>query len=192
MVDRRRTPNMWEYFKHPERYLAMHQTYGTPLPRTRNGEQPGVAPYLDAGRGARPLPVITDTEDWLRQQPIGPGGVVADAPWALPRAPHMTVAQAAASPAPVMAQAPPTDPALAMGEAAPLPALPGPEPVPQHNDAPALMGAFGRLGPRIADARARARMTAANAQAAHRDAMASMGANANPLGALLRALSPRW
>jgi len=213
VVDRRHTPNMWEYFKHPERYPAMHQTYGTPMPRTQNGEQPGVAHYLDVGRGARPLPAISDDEDWLRQKPVGPGGVV-DAPWALPRAPHMTLAQAAAAPVPQAGRD--ARPALFgmgpgqrfvttadMPSADPnRPTIPGQRghfdagvapnaapPAPNYDNGD-LAFAFRNLPERIAIARAQGRTNAANAQAAHRDTMANMGGGM-PMAALIRALLPR-
>lgn len=153
MVDRRRTPNMWEYFKHPERYPAMHQTYGTPMPRPPVDRLAGrwdQGPQPQYNLGPSPAPSsFVDPPAML-----GPGGITDNSAWQAPLPRHRSLGEVVASPVPTAVDDPAQDASVAMGMELPPLAVPGREPIQQRNDAPALMGAFGQLGPRIAAARA--------------------------------------
>ena len=148
----RKPPTILEYLHHPERYPAMHQTYGTPMPR----------PPADrlAGRWEQgPQPQFLDRQPQSNSfvdppAMLGPGGITDAPPWqaSLPR--HRSLGEVVASPVPTAVDDPAQDASVAMGMELPPLAVPGREPIQQRNDAPALMGAFGQLGPRIAAARA--------------------------------------
>lgn len=134
-----RPPTILEYLHAPRGTYptvdAPDRTWGLPkLPQTM--QVPYRAP-VDAN----------DTEAWMRQQPIGPGGVVTEtAPWRGPNAPHVGMLEALAQP-------------LATPDEAPAPfagLLPGNNPGGVHNDA----------GVGVADARlpVRNRIDAINAE----------------------------